>query len=481
MKRFLAILAALALAAGLAAQVLAAGSAEIVRAFVHDGTLCAYLAMEGMEKPVTRAEAKIGAQFFPATGRLETVRQAGAPVTWLLLVDNSTSMPAFRQEAAAFAERLAQSGGEHTRFILATFGDTFAVDREDIPAGELAATLEGIPMNERVTRLHTAIGAALDYFEDLPRERNELRCAAVLSDAVQYDPAGGIPYEELLERVKSSDVMLYSVGFGDNGEALERLGRLAAASGGLHQIIGGDTAASEAGDTLAAHCGDLFVTGFDLSGCTASAGKIQVSVTFAADGELVCRAETAVELPELPEALPPSQRPDLPEAEPPVQTDSVEESTAGGGAAEPENRQPVWPIAATAGVGIALIAAVVVLIRRRGRETSREQPVVREIPDGVFMRLELVRGELAGGQTQMELELLDELVIGNEMTCGIVLRSDGTQPRQARVFLSDGAVYLENLRPREGVRVNGADIEGPRRLRSGDEITVGDTVLQLKF
>lgn len=81
----------------------------------------------------------------------------------------------------------------------------------------------------------------------------------------------------------------------------------------------------------------------------------------------------------------------------------------------------------------------------------------------------------------MELELLDELVIGNEMTCGIVLRSDGTQPRQARVFLSDGAVYLENLRPREGVRVNGADIEGPRRLRSGDEITVGDTVLQLKF
>ena len=246
MRRFLSGALALLLAAALVLPGRAAASAEIVRAFVYDGALYTYVAIEGAEAPITKAEARIGTRTFPAAGRLETVRQAGSPVTWMLLVDNSNSMPAFRQEAEAFVRSLAETGGEHTRFFLASFGDEFTVVREDVPAGELAAELAAIPMDEKVTRLHTAIGAALDYLEALPRERNELRCAVVLSDAVQYDPAGGIPYEELLERVGRSDVMLYSAGFGADGEALERLGRLAEASGGLHQVVGEESAQAAA-------------------------------------------------------------------------------------------------------------------------------------------------------------------------------------------------------------------------------------------
>ena len=94
---------------------LAAGSAEIIRAFVYEGTLYTYVSMEGMEKPVTKAEAKLDGQTFPAAGRLETVRQAGAPVTWLLLVDNSTSMPAFRQETEDVAREPVQAGGGITK------------------------------------------------------------------------------------------------------------------------------------------------------------------------------------------------------------------------------------------------------------------------------------------------------------------------------------------------------------------------------
>lgn len=99
--------------------------------------------------------------------------------------------------------------------------------------------------------------------------------------------------------------------------ALERLGRLAEASGGLHQVIGGDCPASEAGQSLAARCGDLFVTGFDLSGCTAAPGETVVSVTFAAGGELICRQATTVALPELPEIPNVPETPELPETEHP--------------------------------------------------------------------------------------------------------------------------------------------------------------------
>lgn len=478
MRRMRSAALALCLTALLCTNALAAASARMVRAFVCDGTLYTYMTID--DALPTKAEARLGGRIFPASGRLETVRQAGSPVTWLLLVDNSNSMPAFRQEAETFVRSLAETGGEHTRFLLASFGDEFTVVREDVPAGELAAELAAIPMDEKVTRLHTAIGAALDYLEELPRERNELRCAVVLSDAVQYDPAGGIPYEELLERVGRSDVMLYSVGFGADREALERLGRLAEASGGIHRVVG-EQSAQAAAAALAEQADALFVTGFDLSGYASQGGTEPVSVTLSAGGELLCRAQTEVELPELagtPEPSPTQDPPELPEADPP---ETAPPEAAPEPAKAPEDREPadvwtVWPIAATAGAGILLAAAVGVLLHRKRHRTP---PPAGEAPGGVYMRLEVVQGELAGGQT--ELECADELVLGSDPACAVALRGEGVSPRHARVFLSEGAVYLEDLQPPEGTQVNGETVCGPVRLRSGDEIRMGTAAVRLKF
>ncbi len=81
MRKLISFVLCLGLAAALCVDPLAAGPAEIVRAFVYEGTLYTYISMDGMEKPITKAEAKVGGQTFSASGRLETVRQAGAPVT----------------------------------------------------------------------------------------------------------------------------------------------------------------------------------------------------------------------------------------------------------------------------------------------------------------------------------------------------------------------------------------------------------------
>src|SRR5699024_11248792 len=87
----------------------------------------------------------------------ETVRQAGFPITYLLLVDNSNSMPPFREQLNAFGRGLAENSGENTRFILATFGDEFQVISDSVPAEELEAQLAAIPLDEPVTRLHTSM------------------------------------------------------------------------------------------------------------------------------------------------------------------------------------------------------------------------------------------------------------------------------------------------------------------------------------
>ena len=280
----------------------AAGSANVVRTFVYENNLYTYVELNEIERPVTQVEAKIGGQSFSASGRLETVRQAGYPITYLLLVDNSNSMPPFREQLLEFCQGLSEASGENTRFVLAAFGEEFQILDEGLTAETLEGPLSEIPLDETETHLHSSIDEALDYFEGLPRNGNELRAVVVLTDGVQYDPLGGVSYEELLERVRHSDVMLHSVGFGSDSEALDSLGQLSEASGGTHQVLSQSLPPKEASEALSDAGGRLMVTSFDLTGCSAGGQAEAISFTFAANGTLLCRGVGEADLSALSNA-----------------------------------------------------------------------------------------------------------------------------------------------------------------------------------
>ncbi len=97
------------------------------------------------------------------------------------------------------------------------------------------------------------------------------------------------------------------------------------------------------------------------------------------------------------------------------------------------------------------------------------------------MRLEVVRGALAGGQSQKELELRNELIAGTDPACDIVISDREAAPRHIRLFSMEGAVYAEALDASCVTLVNGEEFQKARRLRSGDEITADSTVIRLKF
>ena len=280
----------------------AAGSANVVRTFVYENNLYTYVELNEIERPVTQVEAKIGGQSFSASGRLETVRQAGYPITYLLLVDNSNSMPPFREQLLEFCQGLSEASGENTKFVLAAFGEEFQILDEGLTAETLEGPLSEIPLDETETHLHSSIDEALDYFEGLPRNGNELRAVVVLTDGVQYDPLGGVSYEELLERVRHSDVMLHSVGFGSDSEALDSLGQLSEASGGTHQVLSQSLPPKEASEALSDAGGRLMVTSFDLTGCAAGGQAEEISFTFAANGTLLCRGVGEADLSALSNA-----------------------------------------------------------------------------------------------------------------------------------------------------------------------------------
>ena len=540
MKRIMCGAAALLLALLLCGQALAAGSAEPVRTFVYEDTLYTYVRLEGIDSPITQVEAKIGAQSFPASSRLETVRQAGFPITYLLLVDNSNSMPPFRAQLEEFCKELAADSGENTRFILATLGDQFQVVNENVPADSIGEQLAAVPLDETVTRLHTCMNSALDYFETLPRQGTELRAMVVITDGVQYDPLGGVPHEELLERLTHSDVMLHSLGMGSDSEALDSLGKLTESSGGIHQVLTGSLTAGTAAKTLTDAAGELMVTGFDLGGQAAAGENQEVSFTFASSGTLLCRGEAAVDIPgeedgqtaaagdesesaaegasqsvaaepSSAEAGEETAAPSDASAASSDEEETTEETSAGGSGESPEETssapaavssqsqiggqadsgsQPpsdekaaggsgIFPAAGIAAAVIA-VAAIFLIVRGRRAKGAGTTAAFEETADaGIYMRIEVGEGvEIPGGNT---LILSGELLIGGDASCKIILTGAAAPRRAARLLLKDGFVCIEALDAQVQVLVNGDPLIGSRRLRSGSCISIDGREIRPMF
>ncbi len=76
-------------------------------------------------------------------------------------------------------------------------------------------------------------------------------------------------------------------------------------------------------------------------------------------------------------------------------------------------------------------------------------------------------------------DLHGELTIGRAAGCGISLPDDTYISNvHARVFEQDGDVFVEDLGSTNGTLVNGAPLSEPRRLRKGDRVQAGETILE---
>ena len=77
--------------------------------------------------------------------------------------------------------------------------------------------------------------------------------------------------------------------------------------------------------------------------------------------------------------------------------------------------------------------------------------------------------------------LRDQLLIGTGKQCNVVIRDSAAAPVNTRIFTQDQMVYIEDMGSPLGTALNGMRLFTPNRLRSEDEITVGNTVLRVLF
>jgi hypothetical protein len=91
-------------------------------------------------------------------------------------------------------------------------------------------------------------------------------------------------------------------------------------------------------------------------------------------------------------------------------------------------------------------------------------------------RLLVVEPPVASGRV---FDVNGELTIGRAAGCGISLPDDTFVSNvHARVYERDGDVFVEDLGSTNGSLVNGAALTAATKLRKGDRIQVGQTVLE---
>jgi len=83
------------------------------------------------------------------------------------------------------------------------------------------------------------------------------------------------------------------------------------------------------------------------------------------------------------------------------------------------------------------------------------------------------------GDAGKAFEVDGELTIGRAPGCGIALPQDSYLSQiHARAIERDGELYVEDLGSTNGTLVNGTRITTPQRIKKGDRVQAGATVLE---
>lgn len=498
-RRILCLSALLAVL--LAASAGAAGEGSVPAAFWQDGTLYAFARLtEDPAGAEPRLQLGTADLTLPAEGPLARISDSGTPVSYLLLVDRSNSMGGLSGNVTAFAKRLIR---EEAAFSLATFGVDFQLlDTGGGTGDELLAALNGVAYGEEGTDLPTAVVAAMDHLEARDRSPGELVNLVILTDGVTEEVEDGEALEMARYRVAGDpSILVHTVGLATGREvSQEALDALASLGTGTHTVVGaGGVSADTAARTVAGDVGGLWTAAFSVDAqgegsfgnaalCLLPDGAEAPSLrlTLPAAPLLTGGEGTAPPAQETPEPTSggetPAQTPEpaptetAPEEPPPAETDSSPES-AGGNAAPAGDAARVDPvrIAGGAGLAVAVLAAVLLLIRR-----SRRQDLGEDIPHGAIrLHLEVLEGRC--GQDGQELYLTGELTIGRDRRCDLIFRERSLPPLAGRICLRDGFLFLEELDPRCETLLEGMRLYGPSRLRSGDVISMGPARFLFRF
>ncbi|MCR5232635.1 MAG: FHA domain-containing protein [Lachnospiraceae bacterium] len=113
-------------------------------------------------------------------------------------------------------------------------------------------------------------------------------------------------------------------------------------------------------------------------------------------------------------------------------------------------------------------------------ETIERTPITDPAPGDVELTVKMIEGTLKNDSTVFYLR--KDIVIGSDgVQCEIALDGTGVSPRHARIYVTEGHLFIEDLNSDGGTFVGGMRIYAPNRVRNGDEIGIGEAGFTIGF
>ena len=96
--------------------------------------------------------------------------------------------------------------------------------------------------------------------------------------------------------------------------------------------------------------------------------------------------------------------------------------------------------------------------------------------------IRVVLSEVGGTGKRYECQVNEQVVIGRQQNCDIVLGDRNTISKlHCRLILATNSLMIEDLNSRNGTFVNGKRITSPTQVRNGDTIRLGDSQFRLSI
>ncbi len=113
-------------------------------------------------------------------------------------------------------------------------------------------------------------------------------------------------------------------------------------------------------------------------------------------------------------------------------------------------------------------------------ETIERTPITDPAPGDVELTVKMIEGNLKNDSPVFYLR--KDIMIGSDgVQCEIALDGTGVSPRHARIYVTEGHLFIEDLNSDGGTFVGGMRIYAPNRIRNGDEIGIGETGFTIGF
>lgn len=515
-------------------------AAEVVSGYCLGDELHAFIQIgDGYDMPTLKVSLQSGEVSANANGTVAPITETDAIVRYLFMIDLSGTMRSHKEEVNLFVDSLMDTEEQEAFYTIATFGEQFQVVKENLTdKNTVKKTLSQLQYVERLTDPYTGVESALTYLDGCSKRSGDLIHLVVITDG---DPALGIKDEKerlaaeqrlaqsLTERIQGAPEIIVSTICVDQWD--ENAYQALASGSGIHEMIGDDQDAKDAGMKMAKYVDGLYRIRFKLSR-ESSAERFAIELKIRGnmvDGQLAQLNLSLKNVPNLKrfsqeaqgsqggqnqggqesqdgqenqggqesqdgsESQDSQESQDGSESQDGQDNQESQESTLSGAEQDGDEAPPrekeregeddkTFSTVLLILGGVLAIFGIVGLILLKKRSSARVKRQSGSEPaagGGIAMRLEVYSGKCLSQNTMFYLS--KPIVIGSAKGCDVIFKNAGVSPRNSRILLQDQMIYIEDLNSAKGTMLGGMRIQGRNRLRSGDVISIGNVEFTFKF